>query len=98
MQNNEYELLSLNVCTITYLNLYCDCLNIFKHTNRRLILKNINLTIKMDFIMYDKFAINQNAIWFNAQSFNVSEFAFQQKNLGELECFILNFKWIGSND
>jgi hypothetical protein len=91
MQNNEYELLSPNVCTITYLNLYCDCLNIFEHIDRRLILKNINLTIKMDFIMYDKFAINRNAIWFNAQSFNVSEFAFQQKNLGELEHFILNF-------
>jgi hypothetical protein len=32
------------------------------------------------------------------QSFNVSEFAFEQKHLGELECFIVSFKWIVSND
>jgi hypothetical protein len=59
MQNNEYELLSPKMCVqIHNLNLYRHCLNIFKHIDRRLILKDINLTIKMDFIMYDKFSIN----------------------------------------
>jgi hypothetical protein len=96
IQKTTCKIMNMNfylqyVCANTYLNLYCHSLNIFKHIDWRLIVKDINLTIKMDFIMYDKFAINWNAIWFNAQSFNVSEFAFQQMFLGELECFIVNF-------